>query len=187
MESIESNRRFPRARPRQPEVTLKTAQSAAQKIEQITALLADKVLARAREIAELAHDRKWTELEAVLPKIALEISMLGATSKDFAPFLAKPFYLLTNLDQRELLNRLAAILREEGVEDSTIAEALGHAGKRRRGRPVERSYLALEALELKEREPTLKWSDIAKRCGYDKERLRRDVVRLRALLRKHSF
>jgi hypothetical protein len=87
-------------------------------------------------------------------------------------------------------------IRQEGMQDS-VRHLFKRIGRRpRRGRPITRRDLAIQALEVKLADRTITWSAVAGqlcRCGkpaHDKkcaEAIRRDVCRLNEILRQYSI
>lgn len=79
------------------------------------------------------------------------------------------------------------------VSSREAEEAFLRAGEHPQGRPIKRRYVAAVALEEKQRSPSLKRIELAQKfCPCDKahhnakcaERLRRDIQRLKALIRR---
>jgi hypothetical protein len=96
-----------------------------------------------------------------------------------------------DLPRRELEAGMVALTKFQSWEDAE--KAFLSAGEHRRGRPVKRRHVAAIALEEKQRSPRLKRIELAQKfCPCDKahhnakcaERLRRDIQRLKALIRR---
>jgi hypothetical protein len=123
------------------------------------------------------------------PEHLTEISELATEVNAFVDWVDQPFYALTEAEKYRRTDRVFEIGRKNLMNNTQIVDALNAAGKRPRGHPVETRHLALAALETKLTHPRRSWDEIrSKLCPTrDRELLRRDIVRLRTLLRRRRL
>ncbi len=131
---------------------------------------------------EIAQKLAATEVE--LSQIATAIRLL----RELTTFAAPPG---PELPRRELEAGVAALAKFVTPEEAKRAYYV--AGEYGRGRPIVRRHVVAAALEMKENNPHLSRVELAQRfcpCGkttHDSkcaQRLRRDIQRLKALIRK---
>lgn len=140
------------------------------------------VLAKGRRLARLVRPSALSSSNVELAqRIVTEL-------RELVRWVDVPLPHFPDGERIKRIEKAAGLLRESGVSEITVAGAVQQWQKRPRGRPMERSYLALCALEMKMATPTLTYARIAKKLKTaSADDLRRNVRRLKAILRRHGI
>jgi hypothetical protein len=123
------------------------------------------------------------------PEHLTEILKLATEVNAFMGCVDQPFYALTEREKHRRTDRVFEFGQKNRMSNTQIVDILKGAAKRPRGHQVETRHLALAALESKLTHPHRTWDKILEKLcpSRGRELLRRDIVRLRNLLRRHGL